>query len=111
MKPLDLALQYMDSFFGEKPIEELATILDEHCSFVGPFHTSDTADAYIASLQKSPPDNVHYEIIRAYQDVNSACIIYQFLKSDISTPMAQLFEVRNEKICSIQLIFDTGVFR
>lgn len=49
-------------------------------------------------------------IMHSYEDSTSACIIYQFSKPGITLPMTQLFEVKNEKISKILLIFDTGKF-
>jgi hypothetical protein len=48
-----------------------------------------------------------YEIIKTFEDEDSVCIIYQFYKGSVSITMAQLFEVKDNKISSIHLIFDT----
>ncbi len=110
MRPLDLALQYMDIVFGGKNIEELRLVLSENCSFKGPFYAFDTAESYIQSLQSHPPEGFQFEIIRTFQDESSACLMYQFSKPGVSTPMAQLFETSEGKINRIVLIFDAGAF-
>ena len=110
MKPLQFALKYMDIFYSGKDLERLKDILAEDLSFTGPLSTFSSAEDYINSLIKDPPKGMKYEIIKSYEDKNSACIIYQFNKENISTIMAQLFEVKDEKISKIDLIFDTNAF-
>jgi hypothetical protein len=107
LKPLDLALRYREIFYSGKDPEQLNDILAEDFSFNGPFHTFNTAVDYINSLITDPPGGMTYEIIKTFEDEDSVCIIYQFYKGSVSITMAQLFEVKDNKISSIHLIFDT----
>jgi hypothetical protein len=109
-KPKDLAEIYMKSFFGFEPLEAMRPILAEDLVFEGPFLNSFTAKEYLDSLHANPPVDVHYIIEKAYQDENSACLVYQFIKPGVNTRMAQTFEIEDGKIHKIKLVFDTAAF-
>ena len=53
---------------------------------------------------------MNYEIIKLFEDEKNVCLIYQFYKEGVPVPMAQLFEVEDEKIKKILLIFNTKAF-
>ena len=110
MTPLELAEKYMDCVFKTGNLEELRNILSDDLQFRGPFFHFDSADDYVNSLRNDPPENFEYEILKSYTDNSSACLVYQFSKPGVSTPMTQTFEAIDGKISSILLIFDTGVF-
>jgi len=110
MKPLDLALQYMDLFFNGDDVEALRPLLAGDFRFEGPFYTYDSADAYIAALKADPPEDFAYELMHAFENESSACLVFEFTKPGIRIPMIQLFEIKENKITKVLLIFDTGVF-
>jgi len=110
MKPLDVALKYMEIFFGGKNMEDLRSLLTDDCKFEGPFYQFETAADYVRSLREDPPQDFKYEILQRFENESSVCLVYQFSKPGISTPMVQVFEFRENKICKILLIFDSGVF-
>ncbi len=80
-KPVDLANIYMKSFFGQIPLDQMASILADDLIFEGPFHKSSNAKDYLDSLQRDPPSDVHYVIEKTYEDENSACLIYFVFKA------------------------------
>ena len=108
MKPLELAIAYMDIVFTGQNIDWLSHVLADNFTFKGPFYEFDTAAGYIKSLKSDPPEGFHYEIIEGFERSSSACLVYQFSKPGISVPMAQPFEMSNGKIGKILLIFDSG---
>jgi hypothetical protein len=110
MKPLEFAQKYMDILFSESDIDELNPFLAEDLHFRGPFYQFDSANDYLDALKSDPPKAFHYHIIHSYQDRSSACLVYQFSKPGVTTPMAQMFEIENNKIKKIVLIFDTNAF-
>lgn len=110
MRPLDLAMKYMEIFFSGDDLDELGPLFAPEFTFRGPFFSFDSGKEYIRSLKKDPPKDFDYTIIRSFEDESSACLVYQFSKPGVSVPMAQLFECRNGKISSILLIFDTRAF-
>lgn len=111
MEPLSLAKQYMKIFFESGSPDSLAEILDDECTFKGPFYTFDSAKAYIDSLKSDPPENVTYKILESYENAESACLVYEFSKPGISVVMTQTFKVSSGKISDILLVFDTAAFQ
>lgn len=109
-KALDLAKLYMASFFGQAPLETMGTLFAVDLKFEGPFFKSSTAREYMDRLREDPPADVHYVLERAYEDENSACLIYLFSKPGVETRMVQTFEIADEKIRKITLLFDTNAF-
>jgi hypothetical protein len=110
MTALELAQKYMHVLFSEGDVEELRNFFSSDFTFRGPCYEFDSADAYINSLKSDPPRDWQYRMIRSFQDESSACLIYQFSKPGVCTPMAQVFELRKDKIGKILLIYDTRVF-
>jgi hypothetical protein len=110
MRPLALAQKYMDCVFSDANIEGLNDLLADKFAFKGPFYEFDSADTYIRSLQSDPPQGFEYEMIQSFETESCACLIYQFSKPGVSVPMAQIFEISNDKISKILLIFDTQSF-
>ena len=110
VKPLELSIRYMEIFYSGNNLEKLTDLLAENLSFRGSLFEFDSSEDYTDSLKKDPPKGMSYEIIKSFEDENSACLIYQFSKGNISTTMAQLFEVKDERISKINLIFDTNAF-
>lgn len=109
-KPLDLAVSYMESFFGQAPLEMMSALFADDLVFEGPFHKSSTAKEYLDRLREDPPTDVHYVMEKTYEDEHSACLIYLFSKPGVETRMAQTFEIADGKISKINLVFDTNAF-
>lgn len=101
---------YMESFYGQAPLEKMEPLLAVNLIFDGPYQKSSTAKSYLDSLKADPPTNVHYKIEEIYESENSVCFIYEFSKPGVKTRMAQTFEIDDGKICKIKLIFDTNAF-
>ncbi len=110
MKPLELALKYMDIFYYEKDPSLLKDILHEDLIFSGPFFKFNSAKDYIDSLIESPPKDMSYKIIESFENNTSVCLVYVFKKGEIESTMSQLFKVNYGKISEIILIFDTKDF-
>lgn len=110
MAPLDAALKYMDIFYSGRELARLYEIMADELKFEGPFFHFDSARNYIESLRSDPPLGCEYKILHAFENGQTVNLIYQFSKPNISTPMSQLFKVRDGKITEVLLIFDTGQF-
>ena len=100
----------MDIVFSGQDMEELVPLLSKDCSFHGPLYNMNSARDYIDSLKADPPVKFNYKIIHSFENSTSAGLFYLFSKPGIELPMAQLFEIKNEKICRIMLIFDSRPF-
>ena len=110
-RPLEIARQYMQIFYGGQSLDLLYELFAEDFSFIGPFYQFDSVHSYIESLKSDPPMGCDYKIIKAYEDDDSACLVYEFIKPGASTLMTQLFEINDEKITDIVLVFDTAAFK
>lgn len=111
MTPLQLAQKYMDILFGDGDVRKLGELFTDDFTFEGPLYTFNSPEDYIQSLLSDPPKNFEYKIIKSFEDGSSACLLYQFSKNNITLPMAQLFEVENDKIKKIILVFDATQFK
>lgn len=110
MKSLELARKYMEIFFSGGDIEELSQILAKDLVFEGPFYRFNSAKDYLESLRKDPPEGMEYDLLKSFENKSGACLIYRFFKQDISIPMAQIFETKDDRISKIVLIFDARAF-
>ena len=93
-----MAQKYMEVFFSGGDLEELSHLFANDFRFRGPSYDFDSAEDYINSLRADPPKKFQYKIIGSFEDESSACLVYQFSKPGVSTPMAQMFEVSDGKI-------------
>ena len=110
MKPMELALKYMEIFFSGENLEELKHLFAEDLTFRGPLYEFNSSEDYINSLKSDPPQGFTYEILSSFENRSSARLVYRFTKPGVSTLMAQLFEVSDDKISKIVLVFDTSAF-
>ena len=101
MSPIELAKKYLEIFYSANNLERLYSICDENLVFSGPFIQSNTASEYVESLVEDPPVGMSYQIVSAYENTNSACVIYEFSKGDINVLMAQEFYTAAGKITQI----------
>ena len=97
--------------FNKKDYKALDKLLAKDLSFRGPLYTFENSKDYIKALKSDPPKDFEYKIIGAYEDYSSSCIIYEYTKGGVTVSMSQIFEIENDKIQSIQLIYDTGVLK
>ncbi len=110
MEPLELVEKYMEIIFSEGSLEDLIPLLAADLKFKGPLFEFDSANDYVESLKSNPPVGFHHNPIKTFVNDSSVCIIYKFSKFEISTPMAQFFEIKKGLISSILLIFDRTDF-
>ncbi len=109
-KSIDLVMQYMEIFYSGEDLERLFDILAEDLIFEGPYYQFNSAKDYVESLISSPPVDCDYEIINRFEQGKSVNLIYWFSKPGVRTMMSQLFEIENNQIAKIILIFDTSKF-
>ena len=111
MTALNLAEQYLQCVYETGNWDQLREILADDLVFKGPWYDFMNADDYVNSLRVDPPIGFTCALIESYSNDNSACLIYHFSKPGVSTIMAQLFHTVNNRIKSINLVFDTAAFR
>ena len=100
----------MEIFFSGKDLDGLRVLFASNFKFSGPFYTYDSAEEYINTLKSDPPKDFNYKTIASFDEKSSACLIYEFNKPGVNTPMVQFFKISDGKISEILLIFDTKDF-
>ena len=110
MSNLDLVMTYMDIFYSAEDPRRLADILATDLVFEGPFFHGRSAQEYMDRLSADPPVGCRYELLHSFESGNAVNLIYRFIKDDIRCTMSQLFEIRDERIARITLIFDSRRF-
>ena len=110
MKPLQLALKYMEVFFGGKDMEALRPLFAKNMRFKGPLFSSETAEEYIRALKSDPLRGLDYRILGLKENRASARLLYIFSRAGLRTPMEQTFEVNDGKITKMLLNFDARIF-
>ena len=98
--------KYMETFFRTSDFHSLFDIFSNDLKFNGPLYQFDCAEDYINSLIESPPVDCDFEIVDEYVNKNSVCLIYNFVKGNKQTLMAQTFLIEAGLIKSIMLIFN-----
>ncbi len=111
MGPRELALRYLDIFFSGDGVEGMLELFHpSDFRFSGPLFAFDSAAEYVQSLQDDPPLDCSYEPISVLEGGDEVCVVYDFVRGDLRTPMAQLFRVRDGHIHRVMLIFDSAPF-
>lgn len=100
----------MELVFSGGNAEALRPLLADNFSFRGPLYRYDSAEEYITAMASDPLKSASYRIIRSFKSDDAACLIYQFTKPGVSTPMTQLFEVSDGRIFRVRLMFDSAAF-
>jgi len=116
MSCLALSLQFLEILFSGTDLHRLRPLLAADFKFSGPMYSFDSADAYVSALEADPPLGFGYDILGTFEKDNTAGVFYQFTKQGLAwtppftTPMAQYFDCKDERIVSTLLIFDRKDF-
>ena len=87
-------------------IDGLEPLLAADLHFTGTFHNYGSAGEYLDSLRNDPPEKCGYKVLSVTENEGSVAVFYEYRKPDRVMQLAQLFEIRNEQINDILLIFD-----
>mgnify|MGYP003702440845 CR=1 FL=1 len=105
--------QYLDRFTSGD-LDGAAELLDESFNFRGPMLQADNKSDFLAGTEGLLPIVKGYEMHRVFTDGNDVCAIYDFKVETPagagSIPMTEWSVVRNGKLVSSQLLFDTAAF-
>jgi SnoaL-like protein len=107
----DVAEKFIQSIAAGK-FEAARQLLASDFSFVGPFDTFDSAEPYLAALQRLHPMVSGVKIRKLFVDGDDVCVLY-----DLSTnsPAGTAFvcewmQLRGGKIASVRAVFDARPF-
>jgi hypothetical protein len=107
----DIAAAYIDAA-GSKDYDALAGYLTDDVSFKGPFMSSDSSAAFIASLKRMAPIWVRNDVRAAFSEGDRAAVFYDFVTNTPAGALqcAELLTFRGDRIASIELLFDRQSF-
>lgn len=111
MSLVKIALSYLDIFVSSENMGRILDLCVPNLSFQGPLFTFSSVQQYVDALKEDPPINCSYELIEAYENEDSVCLIYNFIKGEKVTLMSQMFSFSGNKISKITLVFDASNFR
>ena len=106
MLPVDIVLKFLKIFFSGNNYDEIHSIIGDEFLYESPVFSTRSAEEYIDRLKKSPRIDSSYTILKIFTDKNFINIIYEYRKELSTSPVSQLFEIKDEKISTILLIYD-----
>ena len=105
--------QYLDRFTSGD-VDAAGELLDESFTFHGPMVQADNKADFLAGTQGLLPIVQGYKMHRVFTDGDEVCAIYDF---EVATPagdgsitMAEWSVVRDGRLVSSRLLFDTAAF-
>lgn len=106
-----LAANYINAV-GQKQLQSLSGLLDANVGFNGPLMKLHTASDLITAFKQLGTVLHHNEIKKIFADEDDACIIYDLILDENSdaVPCIEWIKIKNDKITSIQLLFDSKLF-
>lgn len=105
MTKRDVALAYVQAFCAGD-LDRLETLFTPDLKFEGTFHTYRSRAAYMESLRSDPPERAGFDVRSVTEDEESVAIFYAYQKPDRTLTLAQLFKVKDRRICEVLLVFD-----
>lgn len=101
----EVAMEYI-RYFCAGDIDKLEPLLSPDLSFTGTFHTYHSGAEYLDSLRKEPPEKSGYKVLSITENQASVAVFYEYEKPDRVMQIAQLFRIKDQKICEVLLVFD-----
>ncbi len=108
---LELVNSYYRAF-EEKDFEKMRSLLDDHYTFKGPLMQANSADECIAQMKECSFEGKH-KMVQVFTEENQAVVIFDWTCSKPfqgTFRMCEYLQVKNKKIVSSELIFDTANF-
>ena len=112
--PARVVRDYLDAFYGGD-FEAARELLADDVTFRGPFVEVDNAEAFLASAQPLRSIVSGHRLIKQWQDNDQVSTLYEMnLETPAATGSVLVSEsnaIREGKIASASLVFDTEAFR
>lgn len=109
-----LIREYLQSFYTGNFVEARNLVSDDF-HFKGPFIEANSKDAYFSSAARLAPIVRGHNLLRQWEDGNEVCSIYEMkVETPVGAGAVQMSEwhtIRDGKLASGRLIFDTAAFR
>ncbi len=106
-----LAAAYINAV-GQKQPELIAELLDDKVEFKGVIMAFNKSSDLIKAFKQLGTILLRNEIKKIFADENEACVIYDLVLADDldAVPCMEWIKIKNGKIISIQLVFDSKLF-
>jgi ketosteroid isomerase-like protein len=106
-------VDYLDAFTSGD-VDRAAELLTDDFSFAGPLQQTEGKDAFLEGARHLAPLVRGHTMLRQWEDGDEVCSIYEFA---IETPagagsvlMSEWSRVRDGRLASSRLVFDTAAF-
>ena len=107
MNKQEIALTFIERFC-KGDIDGIDPLLAPDMKFRGPFYEFNSAEEYLDSLRKDPPDRSGYIILSITENDDSLAVFYDYKKPEGVIRIAQLFKFEDLRISEMVLVFDGG---
>lgn len=109
--PKDVVDQYHKAFAG-KDYATARSLLHDDLDFRGPIDTFTSADDLIESIQRLSPIVQDVRINKVFSEGDEVCVLYDLVTTTPAgaAPIAEWFQVRDDKIAAIKVYFDARPF-
>lgn len=97
-----IVLDFIDAM-NHFDYKKARTYVTNDLSFVGVLGTRNGADVYFNDMEKM---KLQYQVIRAFEDGDDVCLIYDILMSGINVFCCGWYQLRDDKIKSFRVVFD-----
>jgi ketosteroid isomerase-like protein len=108
---IDVTNRLVDAYYaawGSGDFDRFGEILTEDFRFRGALDEADGPGAFVDLIRRNAPmfGEVAFADVRRVVDGTRAVNLYTFETGPVRVPMAEAFEVRDERIARIDLYFD-----
>jgi ketosteroid isomerase-like protein len=114
MTATKLVNEYLSAFYSGD-FETAGAVLADDFHFMGPFIEATSKDSYLSSAARLATIVRGHHRLRQWQDAQEVCSIYEVcLETSVGAGtvfMSEWHTVREGKLASSRLVFDTAAFR
>jgi limonene-1,2-epoxide hydrolase len=107
--PLEIVERYHEAW-AQKDFETARGFLRDDLDFRGPIDTFDNADDYLAALQRLAPIVTGVDLKKIVSEGNDVVVLFDLLTAMGPAPVAEWYQVRGDRIGSVQVYFDARPF-
>ena len=86
----------------------LEPLLAEDFHLTGPLARFESRTAYLAALEKDPPERAGFRVVKVFEEGADVCVIYELMRSTGTVVISQTFTFVDGKIADTLLLFDPG---
>jgi hypothetical protein len=100
--PKELVLSFI-KLINEEQFDEARNLAHDDMTFKGVLGSRDGADAYFKDMKNM---KLKYEIIKAFEDGNDVCVLYDLDMSGLKIFGCGWYQVKQGKVTALKVVFD-----